>query len=151
MTPIQWLRRSKGDRIGLANPLGPNSGLAFYAAIDHRRTSCRLIGKSILLRLNSKAVMRPCFTRRRLTAFEHRRSGSTASLARIVDGKKQRSKYYPRDLHIGKHTIPQVCFAVPANSVGRGPSAREDGILPTMAFQRVLIRFCGPLCSHGSW
>lgn len=142
----------KGDHIGLANPLGPNSDLPFTRPLI---IAARIAGSSdnqMLLRLDSgsnAAVLYSPTPRLLNTGGE---SGSTSTLARVVNGNNQGFQVLPAlDLHIGKHTVPQVIFAVPRNSVGRGPAAREDGILPTMAFQRVLISSAGHFAAMESW
>ena len=140
----------KADHIGLADPLGSNSDLPFTRPLI---IAARVAGSSdnpMLLRLDSgsnAAVIYSPTTRLLNAAGE-----SASSLVRVVDGKKQGFRVLPAfDLHIGKHTIPQVTFVVPMNSIGRGPSAREDGILPTMAFQRVLISSAGHYAAVESW
>jgi hypothetical protein len=57
-----------------------------------------------------------------------------------VDGIEQTFEVLPaREVRVGKHSIPKLSFVVPTNSVGNGPQPREDGLLPTAAFQRVFI------------
>jgi len=141
----------KADHIGLANPLGPNEDLPFTRPLI---VAVRVSGSSdnqMLLRLDSGSNAPVLYSppqRLLNTAGE----SSTSSLARVFDGKRQGFRVLPAlDLHIGRHTVPQVTFAVPTNSVGRGPSAREDGILPTMAFQRVFISAAGHYAAMESW
>jgi hypothetical protein len=40
---------------------------------------------------------------------------------------------------------------VPMNSIGAGPSPREDGLLPTMAFQHVFISRSGGYVTLEPW
>jgi hypothetical protein len=45
----------------------------------------------------------------------------------------------PQDMRIGSRTLSRVSFATPV-SLGRDvPSRQEDGLLPTLLFQRVFI------------
>jgi Aspartyl protease len=45
----------------------------------------------------------------------------------------------PQEVRIGKVALKQVSFVVPMHMVRQGPAPREDGLLPTMAYQRVFI------------
>ena len=64
----------------------------------------------------------------------------TSVLMRVVDGVDQAFvAFAAQDLELGAKYVRQVQFVAPMNSVGDGPPPREDGRLPTMAFQRVFI------------
>jgi hypothetical protein len=139
----------KSEHIDLAVPLGSDRDLPFTRPLV---VAVRVAGSAdtpILLRLDSGSNAPVLYTpppRFMNVAGEH-----TSPLARVVSGSKQRFQVLPTmDLQIGKHTVPQVAFAVPMNSVG-GPSAREHGILPTMAFQRVFISAKRHYAAMESW
>jgi len=140
----------KGDHVGLANPFGPNADLPFTRPLI---IAVRVAGSRedpMLLRLDSGSNAPVLYSP--TTHLSKVDRGSTSSLARVVDGKKQGFQVLPAlDLLIGKHTVRQVTFAIPMNSVGHGPSVREDGILPTMAFQRILISSAGHYAAMESW
>jgi hypothetical protein len=140
----------KGEHIDLASPLGSGRDLPFTRPMI---IAVRVAGSAdtpMLLRLDSGSnapVLYAPAPRLAKTAGEH-----AASLARIVNGSRQGFELLPAvDLRIGKHIVPQVSFAVATNSVGRGPSAREDGILPTMAFQRIFISSQRRYAAVESW
>ena len=76
----------------------------------------------------------------------------TSVLMRVVDGGDQAfAAFAAQDLELGTKYVRQVPFVVPMNSLGDGPTPREDGILPTMAFQRVLISSAGGYISLEPW
>jgi hypothetical protein len=63
-----------------------------------------------------------------------------SSLTRVVNGVEQTFAILsPHDIQVGPHALRQVSFVMPMNALGNGPAPREDGLLPTMAFQRVFI------------
>jgi hypothetical protein len=63
-------------------------------------------------------------------------------LKRVVNGVEQAFTVLPaQDILVGACPVRQMSFAVPMNRVGSGPSPREDGLLPTSAFERVFINF----------
>jgi hypothetical protein len=65
-------------------------------------------------------------------------------LKRVVNGIEQGFAVLPpQDIQIGKRSVRQVSFVRPLNAIGVGPTPREDGLLPTMAFQRVFISYTG--------
>lgn len=67
-------------------------------------------------------------------------NNKTPTLKRVVEGAEQVFAVLPRqDVEVGQYRFPQVSFVVPMNSLGKGPDPREDGALPTIAFQQVFI------------
>jgi hypothetical protein len=140
----------KSEPIGLASPLGPEKDLPFTQPLIIAVQVAGSTDNPLLLRLDSGSnapVLYSPAPRLLNTAGDH-----ISSLARVVSGHKQGFQVLAAlDLRIGKHTVPQVSFAVPKNSLGQGPSAREDGILPTMAFQRVFISAEGHYAAIESW
>jgi hypothetical protein len=45
----------------------------------------------------------------------------------------------PQDMRIGSRTLSRVSFATPVSPGRDVPSRQEDGLLPTLLFQRVFI------------
>lgn len=140
----------KSEHVDLADPVGSDRDLPFTRPLI---IAVRVAGSAdspMLLRLDSGSNAPVLYT-----PAPHLVNGAGAHslpLARVVNGMKQGFQVLPAvDLRIGKHTVSQVSFAVPMNSVGRGPSAREDGVLPTMAFQRVFISSEGHYAALDSW
>jgi hypothetical protein len=141
----------KGDHIGLADPLGPKSDLPFTRPLIIIARVAGSLDNQILLRLDSGSNA-PVLYSPAPRLLNIAGKSRTSPLARVVDGKKQAFQVLSGvDLLIGRHAVPQIIFAVPMNSVGHGPSVREDGILPTMAFQRVLISSAGHYAAIESW
>jgi len=50
-----------------------------------------------------------------------------------------------RDLRIGNRTLRQVSFVTPVNTGSGNPKCEQDGLLPTVLFQRVFISFADRL------
>jgi hypothetical protein len=57
----------------------------------------------------------------------------------------------PRDVQIGKKSVRQVSFVMPMNSVGGVSALRKEGLLPTMAFQRMFISYSGAYAALEPW
>jgi hypothetical protein len=103
----------------------------------------------MLLRLDSGSNAAVLYTAAAALASGQRRD---SVLTRVVYGGKQGFQMLPAmDLRISPHVIAQVSFAVPLNSLGRGPTPREDGVLPTMVFGRVFISAKGQYATVDSW
>jgi len=140
----------KREHIDLASPLGSDRDLPFTRPLI---IAVRVAGSAdtpMLLRLDSGSNAPVLYTR--VPCLVNAAGEHNSSLARFVNGTKQRFQVLSAvDLRIGKHMLPQVSFAVPMNSIGRGLWAREDGILPTMAFQRVFISSEGRYAAVESW
>ena len=64
------------------------------------------------------------------------------SLSREVNGSVQWFDVLPpRDIQVGRHLVRQVEFVTPRGDAGKGPHQREDGVLPTFAFESVFISY----------
>lgn len=74
-------------------------------------------------------------------------------LKRRAYGIEQNFAVLPaQELHIGASVLKEVSFAIPMNFVGDGgPAPREDGILPTLAYERVFINFSGGYVVLQDW
>ena len=133
----------KGEHIALAEPRGAQKDLPFTRPII---VSARLSGFAptpVLLRLDSgsNAPVLYSVDPRVLEAFPV----SSTLLKRVINGVEQTfAELPPQDIQIGKRWVRHVPFVIPKNSVGGGPITREDGLLPTIAFERVFIS-----CSAG--
>ena len=137
-------RAVKGEHIALEEPKGGNEDLPFTRPII---VSARLSGlvsgpsaTSVLLRLDSGSnapVLYDDDMRLRNTSI----AGSSL-LNRVVSSVEQRFAVLPpQDIRVGSHLVRQVSFVMPMNSIGSKPTLREDGLLPTVAFQRVFISY----------
>jgi hypothetical protein len=95
--------------------------------------------KALLLRLDSGSNVPVLYA-----ADPHLRramSNRASVLTRAVNGVDQSFAVLPpQDLLLGRaHPLKQVPFVMPMNAVGKGPAPREDGLLPTIAFERVFV------------
>ncbi len=140
----------KGKHIPLEQPHGPRDDMPFTRPII---VSVRLTTADVapvLLRLDSGSNVALLFgAQPRLL----RASVSRAPLLkRVVNGVEQAFAVLPaRDILVGACPVRQVSFVIPMNGVGSGPSPREDGLLPTSAFERVFISYSKNYAAFDSW
>jgi Aspartyl protease len=129
----------KGEHILLEHPRGPRNDLPFTRPIIVS-VWLTTAGARVLLRLDSGSN----------TALLHaaqprvvRTSVSRAPvLKRLVNGVEQVFAVLPaQDILVGASQVRQLSFVTPLNEVGIGPGPREDGLLPTSAFERVFISY----------
>ena len=79
-------------------------------------------------------------------------NGKAPILKRVANGAEQSFAVLPpQDIQIGTHAVRQVQFLIPMNSIGTGPTPREDGVLPTMAFRQVFISCSGGYVAMEPW
>jgi hypothetical protein len=140
----------KGERVVLAEPKGSRQDLPFTRPI---LIAARLSGTDdtpVLLRLDSGSnapVLYSADLRR-----ENPPSTGVLGSKRSVNGVTQAfGVLTPRDVQVGKISVRQVTFMVPMNSIGDVASPREDGLLPTMAFQRVFISYSSHYATLDPW
>jgi hypothetical protein len=131
-------RAVKGERVALADPYGPQDDLPFMRPMMLSARFSAFDSKPWLLRLDSGSNAPVLYS-----ANPRLRKASTnraSLLMRVVNGVEQGFAVLPpQDIHVGPHALKQVAFMMPMNAIGNGPAPREDGLLPTGAFQRVFI------------
>ena len=140
----------KGEHVALARPYGPQDDLPFMRPMIVAVSFAGFANTPILLTIDSGSNVPLLYSTKPhlLTASGAR----IALLSRLVNGTAQKFQVLPpQELWIGKHFIPKVPFVVPMNSVGDGPSPREDGLLPTAAFRRVFISPAGQYAILETW
>src|SRR5882757_4093313 len=123
----------KGEHVALASPYGPKDDLPFTRPMIVAVSFAGSAANPILLRIDSGSNAPLLYSTKPylLTAS----GAGIAPLRRVVNGTVQKFQVLaPQELWIGKNFIPKIPFVVPINSVGDGPSPREDGLLPTAAF-----------------
>jgi Aspartyl protease len=130
----------KGKHVELAQPKGSREDLPFTRPII---VSARFGGSDadpVLLRLDSGSnapVLYAADPRIRKTS-----GAKTSLLKRVVNGVEQAFAVLPaQDIQVGSQLVRQVSFVMPMNSTGYDSTLREDGLLPTMAFQCVFISY----------
>ena len=128
----------KGEHVALTEPRGSDEDLPFTRPMVVSVRLSAVNSSPLLLRLDSGSnapVLYAADPRQRRAITSH-----ASTLTRVVDGVEQAfAVLAPQDIQLGTHTLRQVPFVMPTNAVGNGPTPREDGLLPTMAFQRVFI------------
>jgi Aspartyl protease len=128
----------KGEHVALAEPRGSQNDMPFMRPM---MLSVRLSGADsvpVLLWLDSGSSAPVLYAAGpRLSKASTNR---VSSLTRVVNGLEQTFAIIsPQDIQVGPHALRHVSFAMPMNAVGNGPAPREDGLLPTIAFQRIFI------------
>jgi hypothetical protein len=128
----------KGEHVALAEPRGSQTDMPFMRPM---MLFVRLSGVDsgpVFLWLDSGSsapVLYAAGPRLRKTSIKQ-----VSSLTRVVNGVEQTFIILPpQDIQLGIQTLKHVPFVMPTNAVGNGPAPREDGLLPTIAFQRVFI------------
>ena len=139
----------QGEHIALAEPRGSQQDLPFTRPVI---VAARLsAGEApVLLRLDSGSNAPLLYTFDALVPSKSRDKAPT--LKRVANGAEQSFAVLPpQDIHIGSLSVRQVTFVMPMNSIGAGPTPREDGLLPTAAFKRVFISCTGGYAALEPW
>ncbi len=140
----------KGEHIPLEQPHGPRDDLPFTRPmiVSVRLTTADVA--PVLLRLDSgsNSALLYAAQSRVLRASVSR----AAVLKRVVNGVEQGFAVLPaQDIVVGACPVRQMSFVIPMNGVGSGPSPREDGLLPTNAFERVFISYSKNYAALDPW
>ena len=140
----------KGEHIALAEPRGSNQDLPVTRPVIVVARLSAGYATPVLLRLDFGSNSPLLYAS---DALVRNKSRSQASiLQRVAYGAKQSfAVLQPQDIQIGTHAVRQVSFVVPMNAIGVGSTPREDGLLPSMAFQRVFITCSGGYTNLESW
>ena len=142
----------KSTHISLAAPRGGGDDLPFTRPLIIAVRSAAPGSAPMLLRLDSGSNAAVLYGAPVAILSAQRRERVDSVLTRVVYGGKQGFQVLPpMDLRISPRVIAKVSFAVPLNSLGRGPTTREDGVLPTMVFERVFISAKGQYATVDSW
>ena len=140
----------QAEHIALTEPYGATNDMSFTKPIVIRARLSAIGETPLLLRLDSgsntsvlyRSEREPCKTA----------IGRAPKLRRVVEGTEQVFAVLPeQELQVGTKRVRQLSVVVPMNPVGVGPAPREDGLLPTMAFQRVFISHSGNYVSLEPW
>jgi hypothetical protein len=140
----------RSEHISLMEPYGPSKDLPFTRPLIVSAKLSGLGGTPLLLRLDSgsNAAMLHLANREIRATINSR----TPTLRRQVAGVEQVFAILPsQDLEVGKCHFHEISFVMPLNSLGNGPSPREDGVLPTIAFQRVFISSTSRYAAFEPW
>jgi hypothetical protein len=138
----------RGEHVALVEPRGTQDDLLFTRPMIVSARLSAATAAPMLLRLDSGSNALVLYE----TCPQIHNMSRTSLLRRVVNGVDQAfAVFAAQDLEVGTKYVRQVTFVVPMNSVGDGPPPREDGILPTMAFQRVFISSAGRYISLDPW
>jgi hypothetical protein len=140
----------KGEHIPLEQPQGPRDDLPFTRPmiVSARLTTAGVAPVLLLLDSGSNVALLYTAHPRLLRASVSR----APVLKRVVDGVEQAFAVLPpQDILVGACPVRQVSFVIPMNGVGSGPSPREDGLLPTSAFERVFISYSKNYAALHPW
>ena len=140
----------KGEHIPLEQPHGPRDDMPFTRPmiVSVRLTTPDAV--PVLLRLDSgsNAALLYAAQPRLLRASVSR----APMLKRVVNGMVQSFAVLPaQDILVGACPVRQVSFVIPMNEVGSGSSPREDGLLPTSAFERIFISYSDRYAALDPW
>ena len=140
----------KGDHIPLEQPHGARDDMPFTRPmiVFVRLTTSDVAAALLRLDSGSNAAV--------LYSVQPRLLRASLSLApvlkRVVSGVEQAFAVLPaQDLLVGACPVRHVSFVMPMNGVGSGPSPREDGLLPTSAFERVFISYSKNYAAFAPW
>jgi predicted aspartyl protease len=140
----------KGEHIALAEPRGSKQDLPFTRPVIVAAHLFAGNETPVLLRLDSGSNAPSLYEPDAL--IRRNATGKAPILKRVANGAKQSFAVLPpQDIQIGTHAVRHVQFLIPMNSVGTGPTPREDGVLPTVAFQQVFISCSGGYAVMEPW
>lgn len=140
----------KGEHIPLEQPHGPRDGLPFTRPMIVSARLTTADEPPVLLRLDSGSNAAVLYaTEPRLIRATARRA---PVLKRVVNGVEQAFAVLPpQDILVGACPVKQLSFVIPMDGGGTGPGPREDGLLPTSAFERVFISYSKNYATLESW
>ena len=131
--------RVRGERIPLVRP-HPESELPFMERLVIATHLSGAGTRPILLQVDSGSDGPLLYARREerdLPLLNH----ATPRQGNLTEQQKAFAALPPQELRIGKRTLSDVPFVTPVSVAKDIPRLEEDGLLPTLLFQRVFI--CG--------
>jgi hypothetical protein len=141
---------AKGERVPLMEAYGPANDLPFTGPMIVAASMSSFQKAPLLLRLDSgsnAAMLHVANPQMRMML-----NSRTPTLRRLIEGTEQVFAVLPgQDLEVGRHRFHEISFVVPMNAVGNGQRPREDGVLPTIAFQRVFISPAARYAAFEPW
>jgi hypothetical protein len=132
--------RVRGERIPFVRPQHPDSEVPFTERLV---ISVHLSGtgtRQILLQLDSGSdgpILYAGNGEKELPLLQH----ATPRKGNVSIGQSAFADLPPQDLSIGTRTMSRIPFVTPVSAGKDVPGRDEDGLLPTLLFQRVFI--CG--------
>jgi hypothetical protein len=128
----------RGEHIALVPPRNPGGELPFterlVVAVQLSGTGQREIRLQLdsgsdgpILYADNSELEQPLLKRARLQGPE------------VGDARRAFAVLPPQDMNLGSRVVRKVPFVTPANRSQKVPDREEDGILPTVLFQRVFV------------
>jgi len=140
----------KGKHVDLAEPRGSQQDLPFTRPVVVPVRLSADDAAPVLLRLDSGSNAPVLYAAG--SGIRNQSKAKNSTLKRVANGTEQSfAVLAPQNVQVGTHVIRQVSFIMPMNAIGAGPATREDGLLPTMAFQRVFISSSGRYATLDPW
>jgi hypothetical protein len=138
----------KGEHVALINPYGSVNDLPFTQPMIVAAKLSGFGNAPVLLRLDSGSNAAMLHNPGQMAMLNNR----VSTLSRPVGEVEQIfAVLRGQDLEVGKYRFHEISFVVPMNSVDAGPSTREDGVLPTMAFRCVFISPAARYAAFEPW
>jgi hypothetical protein len=128
----------RGEHIPLVPPQDPERELPF---MERLVVSVHLSGagsREILLQLDSGSDGPILYagTKERELMIPNQ---ATRQVANMSKAQQAFAVLPPQDMRIGSRTLDRISFVTPVSSENNVPSRKENGVLPTVLFQRVFI------------
>lgn len=129
----------RGERIPFVAPQHPEDELPF---IERLVISVHLSGtgtRPILLQLDSGSdgpILYPGSEQPEVQTLIH---AATLQGGNVTSAQRAFAVVPPQNMQIGNHILTHISFVTPVIVAKNLPKQREDGLLPTMLFQRVFI------------
>jgi hypothetical protein len=130
--------RVRGEHIPLLTSQHPESDLPFIERLVISVHLSATGSRQILLQLDSGSDGPILYSRTKAPLWQELQQVT----AWAVIGRKERLAFSvlpPQDIRIGTRTLRQISFLTPVSVSQNFPARDEDGLLPTMLFQRVFI------------
>jgi Aspartyl protease len=130
--------RVRGEHIPLLTSQHPESDLPFIERLVISVHLSATGSRQILLQLDSGSDGPILYSRTKVPIWQNLQQVT----AWAVIGRKERLAFSvlpPQDIRIGTRTLRQISFVTPVSVSQNFPTRDEDGLLPTMLFQRVFI------------
>ena len=132
----------RGERVSLLGLQNADDELAFAQRLVVAVHLSGAGSRQVLLQLDSGSdgpILYQTYGKSRLSLLDHAtpRSGGASPAQSAF------ATLPPQDLHIGGSTVNKVPFVTPVRVASDLPNRNEDGLLPTVLFQRVFISFAG--------
>jgi hypothetical protein len=130
----------RGERIPLAAPQHPENEMPFMQRLVIAAHLSGTGTRQILLQVDS-GIDGPMLYARDEPRVLPLLKRATPREGNLTEAQRAFAVLPPQEVRIGKRTLSHVMFVTPVRTLKNDPQPDEDGLLPTLLFQRVFI--CG--------